>query len=145
MKNLESQDSKHVTYILEILNSLVVKIKWSMRRAAFKKLPVIKYIIQYCGTEALKNFQSEELMKCRTELTKLITLMVLDDSLDSYRENMERVLESSGTGNMVALMFDLKGMAEQIDAPKVFRYFLENTTPLVHNILNYVCSGYLNN
>lgn len=117
--------------------------KWAIKRVYFKKLPVIKHIVKFCLGVTFNNFQTEALMKSRTEIMKLITILSFDDCLDSYKDRIDSVFNNLSNNNMITLMFDIKGMAEQIDTSSIYRYFLTKATPFLEVILNNICSHYL--
>lgn len=96
-------------------------------------------------TTTLNNFQSEELLKSRTQLMRLVSVLAFDDCLDSYTSKIDSVLNNLNKDNIMTLLHDIKGIAEQIDAPSIFRYFLKKSYPYIQQILEVVCTHYLNN
>jgi hypothetical protein len=76
---------------------------------------------------------------------RLITLLAFDDCLDSFKDRLDQVFDRLDMSNILALIYDIRGMAQQIDTSSIFRYFLQKATPIVISILDSTCMNHLNN
>lgn len=66
---------------------------------------------------------------------KLITVLAFDDCLDSFKDRLDQVFTNLDTSNILTVIYDIKGMAQQIDTSSIFRYFLQKSTPFLLSIL----------
>lgn len=68
------------------------------------------------------------LLKLRRKLFKIITTLSFDDLLDTYRTNINFVIEAIEHDfyqqNYAKVVFDLSGICDNIDTPVIYRYFL---------------------
>ena len=55
---------------------------------------------------------------------RLITILGFDDCLDSFKDKLDLVFNNLDTSNILTLIYDIRGMAQQIDTSSIFRYFL---------------------
>lgn len=137
---MKSPDRLQVDYSLESLNKCLVKLKWSVRREAFKEMEMPKMIIDYCIQVARQNYLDPQSFGCRINLFKIITVAGFDDCLDNYRERLRYVFErmhlDSSHPNFLMLLYDLRGMAMQIDARPVYRLFLKKAIPTIKLLMN---------
>lgn len=76
---------------------------------------------------------------------KLITILAFDDCLDSFKDRLDQVFNSLDKSNITTLIYDIRGMAEQIDTSSIYRYFLKKATPFLISILDSACKNHLNN
>ena len=67
---------------------------------------------------------------------RLITILGFDDCLDSFKDKLDLVFNNLDTSNILTLIYDIRGMAQQIDTSSIFRYFLQKATPYIVSILN---------
>ena len=145
MSHLNSNDERQIYYALDILSSCVMKLKWSLKRSYFKKMPIMKSIMDFCLGVSLGNFKDKKTLKCRTQIFKIVTLLGFDDCLDSYKEKLDFVFDSLDKSNLITLIYDIRGMAEQIDTSSIFRHFLKKASPFIIAILDAVTVQDLNN
>jgi len=72
-------------------------------------------------------------VKCRINLFKIITVAGFDDCLDNYREKLKYVFDAMHLNpthqNYHILIYDIRGIANQIDARPVYRFFLKRILP----------------
>lgn len=123
---------------MEALNTCLTKFKLTVNREVFKQMELPKLIFKYCLELAKQQFMGVEMVKCRINLFKIITLVGFDDCLDNYREKLKCVFQTlqinSGNKNFFILVYDMRGIASQIDAGPVYRYFLTKTMPMIKKI-----------
>jgi hypothetical protein len=93
--SLNSEDFEKVEHVLETLYSLLLKLKWTLKREVFTQSRVSKEILQKTIELSRNSLQSTvALLKERRKLFKIITILSFDDILDSYRTNIDFVTES---------------------------------------------------
>lgn len=94
---------------------------------------------------------SFQLMKLRRKLFKIITTLSFDDILDTYRTNINNVLDSIEVHfkqkNYNIIVFDLSGICDNIDTPVIYRYFLNRIDEKIglHTLIKTLYENYDNN
>lgn len=135
---MKSSDLRQVDYCMEALSNCLSKFKLSLNRELFKEMELPRAIFQYCLQIAREQFRSLEMVKCRINLFRIITIVGFDDNLDNYREKLKVVFEnlnlSANNQNFFILIYDLRGIASQIDAGPVYRFFLAKILPMLKTI-----------
>lgn len=132
---MRSKDRLQVDYSMECLSGCLLKLKWGVRRDMFKDMEMPQVIINYCVSVAKEEFREQPFLKCRINLFKIITVAGFDDCLDNYREKLKYVFDAMHLNptnqNYQILIYDLRGISNQIDARPVYRFFLKRVMPTV--------------
>lgn len=137
---MKSRDRLQIDYSMECLSSCLTKLKWGVRRDIFKEMDMPQVIINYCISVAREEFLQPPFLKCRINLFKIITVAGFDDCLDNYREKLKYVFDAMHLNpthqSYPILIYDIRGIANQIDARPVYRFFLKRIMPTLRLLFN---------
>ena len=125
-QTLNTQDYEKVEYVLEALYKDLLKLKHTLRRESFVETIISKNILQKTIELSRSSLQeSLELLKERRKLYKIITILSFDDLLDSYRSNIDYVVEQFNQdfreGKYAKIIFDMSGICENIETSVIYR------------------------
>ena len=102
-----------IGYCLDALKSLLAKLKWGLKRENFKETIIAKEMTSVCYEISQKNLGSS-LLKWRKKLFNIITTLNFDDVLDSYRLNVDQLIQemvkSLGSSKWKEVLYDLTGV-----------------------------------
>ena len=111
---------------MDVLSTQLMKFKWTLRRDNFKSTQIAKEMLKYCN-QASRGSLKGQLLKQRKKLFEIISMISFDDVMDSYKENIEKIIEELGqklSSSPEEVIFDLTGIVTSIDTSTIYRYFL---------------------
>lgn len=93
MQFMRPKDIRIIEYSMECLSSCLIKFKLTLNRERLKEMQLPKAIFRFCPDIAKEQFKTIEVVKCRINLFKIITIVGFDDFLvlDNYSEKLKVV------------------------------------------------------
>jgi hypothetical protein len=126
IRGVESNNKEKVEYAMDVLSTQLMKFKWTLRRDNFKSTQIAREMLKYCN-QASQTSLKGNLIKMRKKLYEIISMISFDDVMDSYRENIDKIVGQLATKVQTCpeeLIFDLSGIVTAIDTSTIYRYFL---------------------